>query len=76
MGANRLESVRETNSELASLYGSGVRFYSHDKEENVFVGALRFKGENHVLAGKVASFVEVYGQRIPVSEIPLHGYNE
>ena len=48
----------------------GVFVYSHDKDENVFVGALRFPGENLVLAGKVASFVEVYGPRIPVSEIP------
>lgn len=38
--------------------------------ENVFVGALRFKGENLVLSRKVASFVEVYGRRIPVSDIP------
>ena len=48
----------------------GAFVYSHDKDENVFIGALRFKGENLVLARKVASFVEVYGQRIPVAEIP------
>jgi hypothetical protein len=48
----------------------GVLVYSHNKDENVFVGALRFKGENLVLARKVASFVEIYGRRIPVSEIP------
>ena len=40
------------------------------KDENVFIGALRFPGEDLVLSRKVASFVEVYGQRIPVSEIP------
>ena len=48
----------------------GAFVYSHDKDENVFIGALRFPGENLVLARKVASFVEVYGARIPVTEIP------
>ena len=48
----------------------GVFVYSHEKDENVFVGALRFKGEDLVLARKLASFVEVYGRRIPVGEIP------
>ena len=48
----------------------GVLVYSHAKDENVFAGALRFKGDNLVLARQVASFVEVYGGRIPVGEIP------
>lgn len=48
----------------------GAFVYCYEKDENVFVGALRFKGENLVLSRKVASFVEVYGWRIPVSEIP------
>jgi hypothetical protein len=48
----------------------GVFVFPHEKQENVFVGALRFKGENLVLSRKLASFVEVYGRRIPVSEIP------
>src|SRR4051794_33960548 len=48
----------------------GVFVYSHEKDENVFVGALRFKGEDLVLGRKLASFVEVYGRRIPVGEIP------
>jgi hypothetical protein len=48
----------------------GVFVYPHDKGENVFVGALRFTGENLVLARKLASFVEVYGGRIPLGEIP------
>jgi hypothetical protein len=48
----------------------GAFVYSHDEDENVFVGALRFKGEDLVLSRKVASFVEVYGRRIPVAEIP------
>ena len=43
---------------------------SHEKDENVFVGALRFQGENLVLSRKLASFVEVYGRRVPVGEIP------
>ena len=41
----------------------GAFVYSHDKDENVFVGALRFKGEKLVLDRKVANFVEVYGRR-------------
>ena len=48
----------------------GVFVYAHEKEENVFVGALRFAGEDLVLSRKLASFVEVYGRRIPVGEIP------
>src|ERR1700692_3093425 len=44
--------------------------YSHDKDENLFVGALRFKGEKPVLDRKVANFVEVYGRRRPVADIP------
>ena len=48
----------------------GVFVYPHEKEENVFIGALRFKGQDLVLSRRLASFVEVYGRRIPVSEIP------
>lgn len=48
--------------------GAFVR--SHEKDENVFVGALRFPGEKLVLDRKVANFVEVYGRPRPVSEIP------
>jgi hypothetical protein len=48
----------------------GAFVYSHAKDENVFVGALRFKGEKLVLDSKVANFIEIYGRRKPVSEIP------
>ncbi|AMV23954.1 hypothetical protein VT84_06135 [Gemmata sp. SH-PL17] len=48
----------------------GAFVYSHEKDENVFVGALRFKGEKLALDRKVANFVEIYGNRRPVSEIP------
>lgn len=48
----------------------GAFVYSHEEDENVFVGALRFKGEDLVLDRKVANFVEVYGRRRPVSDIP------
>ena len=48
----------------------GVFVYSHEKDENAFVGALRFQGDDLVLSRKLASFVEVYGRRIPVAEIP------
>jgi hypothetical protein len=48
----------------------GAFVHSHGKDENIFVGALRFKGENLILERKVASFVEVYGNRIPVDQIP------
>jgi hypothetical protein len=48
----------------------GAFVYSHEKGENVFVGALRFKGEKLVLDRKVANFVEVYGRRRPVADIP------
>lgn len=48
----------------------GAFIYSHDRGENLFIGALRFKGENLVLERKVANFVEVYGRRRPVADIP------
>jgi len=48
----------------------GAFVYSHQKDENVFVGALRFPGKNLVLDRRIASFVEIYGPRIPVEEIP------
>ena len=48
----------------------GAFVFSHEKDENIFIGALRFKGDNLMLSHKVASFVEVYGQRKPVAEIP------
>ncbi|MCA9015760.1 MAG: hypothetical protein KDA77_10555 [Planctomycetaceae bacterium] len=48
----------------------GAFVYSHEKDETIFVGALRFKGDQLKLAPKIASFVEVYGPRIPVAEIP------
>lgn len=48
----------------------GAFVYSHALDENVFIGALRFPKDDLVLSRKVASFVEVYGRRIPVAEIP------
>ena len=48
----------------------GAFVYSHGKDEHVFIGALRFPGENLVLDQKIASFVEVYGRAIPVEQIP------
>ena len=44
--------------------------YSHARHENAFIGALWFKGENLVLDKSIASFVEIYGETIPVSDIP------
>ena len=48
----------------------GAFVYSHENDENIFVGALRFPGENFSLARKLASFVEIYGRQIPLEEIP------
>jgi len=48
----------------------GAFVYSHSKDENVFVGALRFPSEKLVLSHRLASFVEVYGRRKPVEKIP------
>ncbi len=44
--------------------------YSHARNENIFIGALRFPGENLTLDRKIASFVEIYGQLRPVNDIP------
>ncbi len=48
----------------------GAFVYSHEKDENVFIGGLRFPGKDLVLASGVASFVEIYGRAIPLDEIP------
>jgi len=48
----------------------GAFVYSHEKDENIFIGALRFPGENLVLDRNIANFVEVYGRAIPVEQIP------
>jgi hypothetical protein len=48
----------------------GAFVYSHEKDENLFVGALRFPGEKLVLDRKVANFIEIYGPRKPVADIP------
>lgn len=48
----------------------GAFVYCHAKDENVFIGALRFPGENLTLGRKLASFVEIYGPAIPIQNIP------
>ena len=48
----------------------GAFVHAKQTDENLFVGALRFKGEKLVLARSVANFVEVYGRRRPVADIP------
>lgn len=48
----------------------GAFLHAHGPDEHVFIGALRFPGHDLVLSRKLASFVEVYGPRRPVEEIP------
>ena len=48
----------------------GAFVYSHGKDENVFIGALRFPASDLTLSRKVASFVEIYGRQAPVEKIP------
>ena len=48
----------------------GAYVHSHAQKEDVFVGSLRFPGEDHRLARQLASFVEIYGPPRPVEEIP------
>lgn len=48
----------------------GAFVYAHATDEHIFIGALRFKGDQLKLAPKIASFVEVYGPQKPVAEIP------
>lgn len=48
----------------------GAFCHSRARNENIFVGALRFPGENLSLKGSIASFVEIYGRLRPVSDIP------
>jgi hypothetical protein len=44
--------------------------YSHERNENAFIGAMWFTGEDLVLDKAIASFVEIYGGRIPIESIP------
>ena len=48
----------------------GAFVYSHERDENIFIGALRFPGEKLMLSRSVANFVEIYGRVIPVKKIP------
>lgn len=48
----------------------GAFVHAHETNENLFVGALRFKGEKLLLDRKVANFIEIYGPRKPVADIP------
>lgn len=48
----------------------GCFLYSHEKNENIFVGALRFPGLELVLHNKIANFIEIYGPLKPVEDIP------
>jgi hypothetical protein len=49
----------------------GAFLHVHATDENIFIGALRFPGEDLVLAkNNLASFVEAYGRAIPVERIP------
>jgi hypothetical protein len=66
----RVVRMDEQNIDGQPFTWVGAFVYSHAQDENVFIGALRFKGKDLLLSRKVASFVEVYGRRIPVTEIP------
>lgn len=48
----------------------GAFVKNHEKDENIFIGALRFKGKDLVLEKKIANFVEIYGKRKPAADIP------
>lgn len=48
----------------------GAFVVAPELDEHVFIGAMRFPGENLVLGRNVANFVEIYGRRIPLSKIP------
>lgn len=70
-----LYTYRIVKMDRAEVHGTngiwvGAFVYSHERHENAFIGALWFGGENLVLDKSVASFLEIYGSRIPVSDIP------
>lgn len=48
----------------------GSFLFNHQTDENIFIGALRFKGEKLVLGKSLANFVEIYGKQRPVADIP------
>ena len=48
----------------------GAFVYSHERNENVFIGALRFKGDRLILEPHLGSFIELYGPRSVTSAIP------
>jgi hypothetical protein len=48
----------------------GAFVYSYQRHENAFIGALWFKDNDLVLDKSIASFVEIYGEVIPVATVP------
>lgn len=65
-----LVSMDREVTDTATNRWVGVFVYSHERDENIFGGALRFKGDDLVLDRRLANFVEIYGREIPLSEIP------
>lgn len=64
--------VRMEREDLEGQPGTWVGAFldAHDRNETIFIGALRFPKTDLVLSRKAAGFVEVYGRRIPATEIP------
>jgi len=56
------------HGEVGTWVGGFV--YSHERHENAFIGAMWFKGADLVLDKSIASFIEIYGGRIPIATIP------
>jgi hypothetical protein len=71
-GKYTYEVVRMDSVEVAGAPFTwvGAFVHSHDKKEDVFVGALRFPGKNLVLARQLGSFVEIDGPPRSVGDIP------
>ena len=66
----RLVRMDQETADGSPFTWVGAFVNNHERDENIFVGALRFKGEKLVLGKSLASFVEVYGKQRPVADIP------
>ncbi len=49
---------------------AGAFLYSHENDETLFMGALRFRGQALQLADRVCTFLELYDKPVRVRDIP------
>jgi hypothetical protein len=64
----RNQGTQEVDGKSYTWVGAFV--YSHDEQQEQYIGSLRFEGAELELGRQLASFVEIYGGLIPYEKIP------